>query len=188
MERRAFFRTGIKKAAQTILEQVDAHVEARANRWIRPPFALGEMNFLLACSRCDKCLAVCPPKILFRLPVRVGIQSAGTPAMDLTHKGCQMCSDWPCVAVCEPAALRLPAPQKEKPPRPKLAILHIQTARCLPYQGPECGACGPACPIPGALSWREGRLPVIHADHCTGCALCREACVTEPKAITIKKT
>ena len=55
---------------------------------------------------------------------------------------------------------------------------------CLPYLGPECGACNGYCPVPGAMHWQHER-PSINDALCTGCGLCREACVIEPKAISI---
>ena len=70
-------------------------------------------------------------------------------------------------------------------PPPRLAVAEVDTATCLPYQGPECGACAGSCPVPGALVW-ELEKPRIDSGHCTGCALCREACIVEPKAIQIR--
>jgi len=78
--------------------------------------------------------------------------------MDLSSRGCHMCSDWPCVLACEPGALG--RKQDDLGAFPKLAKVTINEDTCLPYQGPECGACA-------------------------GCALCREACITIPNSITI---
>ncbi len=124
--------------------------------------------------------------MLFRLPARLGLQVVGTPAMDLRHHGCHMCADWPCVNACETGALKLPDPGGESPPAAvKLAQARVDPSLCLAYLGPECGACAHACPIPGALEWVDGLKPVVNQDRCTGCALCREACIVEPKAIEI---
>ncbi|MEE8435675.1 MAG: hypothetical protein V3S64_12885, partial [bacterium] len=57
-------------------------------------------------------------------------------------------------------------------------------ASCLPFQGPECGVCVSVCPVPGAIAL-EGTLPRIDLEHCTGCALCRRACIVSPSAITV---
>jgi NAD-dependent dihydropyrimidine dehydrogenase PreA subunit len=90
------------------------------------------------------------------------------------------------VAACEPDALRLPEQEEEGPPAPaKLARVRIDPETCLPYSGPECGACAHACPVPGALEWEGGLRPVIDEERCTGCALCREACIMEPKAVEV---
>jgi len=193
MKRRDLFRLGAQKTAQAVLEIAGAKAAARAKNWIRPPYALEELDFLLACTRCDKCIEACPHDVLFTLPARRGLQVVDTPAMDLLNHGCHLCEDWPCVTVCEPGALRFPDQDKEEagaggdppPPLPKLARVTINENACLPYSGPECGACRPVCPVPGALAWEGGTKPRIVQELCTGCALCREVCVVHPKAVEI---
>lgn len=182
MKRRDFFRLGARKAAHVAYKTAGARAAQRARNWIRPPFALAELDFLIACTRCDACIDACPHGVLFPLPVRLGVQVAGTPAMDLLAKGCHMCEDWPCVSACEPAALAVPETEPETPP--KFAVATIVPESCLPYSGPECGACDHVCPVPGALEW-HGAKPVINQDLCSGCAMCREACIVEPKAVAI---
>jgi len=182
MKRRDFFKLGARKAAQVAYKVTNDRVTKRARNWIRPPFALPELDFLIACTRCDQCIEACPHDVLFTLPARLGIQVAGTPAMDLLAKGCQMCDGWPCVTVCEPNALISPEPEA---PLPRLAAASIVVDHCLPYSGPECGACSHSCPVPGALEWDYRGRPTINQDLCTGCALCRADCIVEPKAIAI---
>ena len=185
MDRRGFFKLGLQNVTKVAVHLADEAVTRRASHWIRPPFALAELEFLLACTRCDKCLEACPHDVIFKLPARLGAQVVGTPAMDLLNKGCHLCDDWPCVTACEPEALQLPAPEEEAGrPLPKLAQAAIDTSSCLPYQGPECGACKPACPVPGAMTW-DVEKPVINPAACTGCGLCREACIVEPGAVNI---
>ncbi len=193
MDRREFFRRAAGKAAQTAVKEADRRVEARAAHWIRPPYARPELEFLLACTRCGACVEACPHGVVFALPARVGARAAATPALDLLNKACHLCEGWPCVVVCEPDALRLPEhPSAEgrgeeepaEPPLPRLARVYVDTQTCLPYKGPECGACAGSCPVPGALYW-DGDRPRIDAERCTGCAQCREACILEPKAILI---
>jgi len=187
MDRRAFFRKGLKEVAEVAVKHADTQACGRAERWIRPPYALVELEFLLTCTRCGECIAACPHGVVFPLPARLGAQVMNTPALDLLNKGCQLCEDWPCVAACEPGALRLPEVDEEdtsRPP-PRIAVASIDTGSCLPYSGPECGACAASCPVPAALSW-DGERPRIAPGLCTGCALCREACIVEPKAIQIQ--
>ncbi len=186
IKRRDFFRLGAQKAAQVACRLAGDKAARRAQNWFRPPFAADELEFLLACTRCDKCIEACDYGVLFKLPARLGIPVVGTPAMDLLNRGCRMCPDWPCVKACEPEALRLPGRGgATAPARAKLADVRIDPDTCLPYAGPECGACAHACPVPGALEWLDGVKPVINQERCTGCALCREACIVEPKAVKV---
>ncbi len=184
MQRRDFFRLGARKAAEAVVRVVDERAMHRARNWLRPPFAQPEPEFLLSCTRCDDCIAACPYDVIFKLPARYGIEVVGTPAMDLANRGCHLCEDWPCVTACEPHALALPASELGED-APRLANLQIDTEVCLPYSGPECGACADSCPVPGALEWKDGVKPHINQDICTGCALCREACILTPKAIAV---
>ncbi|WJW74801.1 hypothetical protein QVG61_09845 [Thiohalobacter sp. IOR34] len=185
MDRRAFFQQALRKTGRQVVKQVDARVSQRASRWIRPPHALDELEFLLACTRCNACVEACPEQLIFPLPSRLGAQVVATPALDLLHKACALCEDWPCVAACEPGALRLPEVEEEAArPLPRLARLEIDPASCLPYSGPECGACSGSCPVPGALGWM-GPRPQIDAGRCIGCAQCRSACILDPPAMRL---
>lgn len=186
MDRRGFFRKALRKTGETVVQHADAQARRRAAHWIRPPFALDELEFLLACTRCSDCFEACTYQVVFPLPARLGAQVAGTPAMDLLNRSCHLCEDWPCVSACEHHALKLPETSDNDPPSlPSMALAWIDTDRCLPYSGPECGACASSCPVPGALEW-EMEKPRINQMACTGCALCREACIVEPKAISVK--
>ena len=185
MDRRAFFRRAAGKATEVVVKEVDDKVKAEAVHWIRPPYAVDELEFLLACTRCGECVTACPHDVIFPLESRLGAKVVNTPAMDLLNKGCHLCEDWPCVNACEPKALKFPEVEEdEKMPLPVLAKASINTSTCLPYSGPECGACQGSCPVPGALVWEMER-PRVDQDICTGCAMCREACIVEPKAVLI---
>jgi ferredoxin-type protein NapG len=187
VDRRNFFRKGIQQLGRGVVKEVNRRADKRASRWIRPPYALDELDFLLACTRCNACIEACPHGVVFPLPVRCGATVAGTPALDLLNKACHLCKDLPCVVACEPRALRLlESDEDETPPLlPELALASIDPRHCLPYQGPECGACYGICPQPGALLW-DGPRPHIDSNKCIGCALCRVACIEDPKAINIQ--
>lgn len=186
MDRRSFFRRAAGKAAETVVKEADRKVKAEASRWIRPPYAIDELEFLLACTRCGECISACPHDVVFPLTARLGAKVVNTPAMDILNKGCHCCEDWPCVAVCEPGALAITEAEEEETPvaYPVMAKAKVDTEHCLPYSGPECGACRGICPVPDAMTWERER-PVIQADVCIGCGMCREVCIVEPKAIKI---
>ncbi len=191
--RRAFFKHGLKKISQTAVSYADKKVNKNAALWFRPPFAVDELDFILLCTRCNDCVQACPHQVIFPLPAKYGATVVNTPVMDLLNKACHLCPDWPCVTACESKALAFPEvaqddiEDSEKQPEytpPKLAQAQILQQQCLPYQGPECGACRSACPVPGALQWDMTR-PIINLEQCCGCALCRDACITQPAAIKI---
>ncbi len=185
LSRRQLFKRGIDRATRAGVDLVEQRVEQKARHWIRPPFARPELDFLLACTRCDACMEACPHQVIFPLPFSRGAEVAATPALDLLNKGCHLCSDWPCVQACGDGALVFPETEEEDHVLPAtLASVEIDTSTCLPYNGPECGACRGSCPVPGALLW-QGERPHIEAEACVGCALCREACILEPKAIKV---
>ena len=213
MDRRNFFKQGFDKLAGGAINVAEAHLEHKAKHWIRPPYARQELDFLLACTRCDACIEACPHQVIFPLPLARGAEVVQTPALDLLNKGCHLCEDWPCVDACEPGALEIKLDEadnigqtdttnindnskdhnlddkiNDNQPHvalPVLAKAEINTDRCLPYSGPECGACQGSCPIPDTLVFNSEK-PSINQLQCVGCGLCREACIAEPKAINLR--
>ena len=193
LDRRGFFRMGARKTAKTVIDMADKRAQERAKHFVRPPFAVPELEFLLKCTRCNDCITACPHDTVFSLTARLGVEVMATPALDLTHKACHLCADWPCITACKTGALALPLDDKDQQdeqteeqsaplPLPKLALAKIDQTSCLPFSGPECGACGSVCPVPNAIEWDMTR-PKINPAVCTGCALCRQSCITSPKSI-----
>ena len=196
MNRRQFFKNGLDKVKKVAMNAADIRAKSKATHWIRPPFAIGELDFLLTCARCNECIDACPHDVIFGLPISRGAEVAGTPALNLLNRGCHLCENWPCVNVCETGALSFPAQpesqeQKERQEQqdqalvaPRISVAVIETDQCLPYLGPECSACKDSCPLDGALIF-EGVRPAINSEVCVGCGLCREVCIANPKAIGI---
>ena len=48
MDRRSFFRSAIDKGSKTAVKAIDTSVNKQASHWLRPPFALNELEFLLS--------------------------------------------------------------------------------------------------------------------------------------------
>ena len=186
MNRRELFKQAAAKVTRLAVKEASMRATVRGTRWIRPPYALDELEFLLACTRCGECTHACPHDVIFPLSARLGAQVAATPALDLLNHGCHLCAEWPCVSACKPGALKLPeAKDGEAISPPGLAAVSVNTANCLAYLGPECGACASSCPVPGAMIWDQEK-PQIGPETCTGCGMCREACVVELKAIEVR--
>ncbi|MCP5078304.1 MAG: hypothetical protein GY951_09650 [Psychromonas sp.] len=67
---------------------------------------------------------------------------------------------------------------------PPMASAYMSETLCMPYSGPECGACKGSCPIPDTLIFINEK-PIINLQNCIGCGLCIQSCISNPKAITI---
>lgn len=180
MERREFFRRGVRESARALAHVAAEKLPTRIARYVRPPFADPEFERL--CTRCDACAKACSYDVLFSLSKDQAGAGSGLPAMDLLNKGCRLCDGWPCVTACEAGALRLPGDAEAVP---HLAHVSIDEELCLPYSGPECGACAHACPVDGALNWVDQTKPAIDPAACVGCALCRATCIANPNAINV---
>jgi ferredoxin len=82
----------------------------RDNKFERPLTALPEDEFLTLCSRCQKCIAVCPYKATTPVLLSESVTSAGTPKLvssclygDKSYMGCPGY----CAMECPTGALRL---------------------------------------------------------------------------------
>ena len=148
---------------------------------VRPPGTQSELEFLTTCTGCGRCLAVCPVDALIPAAVPATTGSGVEkflPVIDFSANLCVLCADTPCIAVCEPRALRFPGD----------AGIHLTEVRfdprhCLPYQGPECGACADSCPLPGVLVFHDWK-PVFELPACAGCGACMRRCPMEPKPLS----
>jgi ferredoxin-type protein NapG len=148
-----------------------------ASPWPLPPGAAEEGEFLRLCTRCDDCAVACPYYAIGIIPADGG-EWAGTPALNTNQTPCHLCPDIPCAKACTTGAL-VPV----EPHAMFFGLAEIDESKCMPFSGPECGACVPACPI-NAMHL-DLTKPVINFDVCNGCGLCREACPVYGKAIDI---
>lgn len=143
---------------------------------LRPPGAIEESAFLSACTRCGKCLEACPHQALVLAPERFRA-AAGTPMLAPLDSPCRLCDDLPCVAACEPKALRADLPLR-------MGTAVISPIHCLAHRNSPCSACVEQCPVPAALRFEAGR-PVVVADACTGCGVCQHVCPAPQNAVLI---
>lgn len=171
--------------------------QARPAQALRPPGALDEAEFLSACVRCGLCVRDCPPQNLKLSQLGDGMGrdvAVGTPYFVAREVPCEMCEDLPCVKACPTGALD-PLLTKIEDARMGLAVL-IDQESCLNFLGLRCDVCYRVCPvIDQAITLekfsnpRSDRhallLPTVHAEACTGCGKCEQACVLEAAAIKV---
>jgi len=137
------------------------------NHPIRPPWALNEMAFQDACTRCGDCISVCPEKIL----IREGVN--GYPHIDFKYGECTFCGD--CARVCPTTALN------SAQTLPWMIKAYVADS-CLAANQVLCMTCSDQCdvrairftPVAAAVS-----QPEINLDVCTGCGACVAACPTQ---------
>jgi ferredoxin-type protein NapG len=193
IDRRRFFRRGLRELLKPLVDAVEPLEEAarqlgriearvpardRALAILRPPGALREQQFLDTCSRCRKCVEVCPAqciKIDFS-----GARGGGFPYIDPNEMPCVVCDGLLCMHNCPSGALVPTA----------LAMIDMGTARwnphtCVRRDGEDCRICVEHCPLGAvAIELRAGRVHVIEGG-CIGCGVCQHDCPTAPKSIVV---
>lgn len=179
--RREFLRESFRALGRLLGE---AAVQAAVNPekggpYLRPPGAVAEPGFLLACTRCGDCAASCPRGALRLLPPSAGA-AAGTPYIDPAERACDLCGL--CMQVCPAGALDGAA----DPRRIRMGTAIIDATRCWAYQGGICDLCYQRCPLADqALRIAAGK-PEVAPEACTGCGMCAEVCPATPLAVHIR--
>ena len=149
-------------------------------RLLRPPGALPPGEFESVCSRCAKCVEVCPADAIKIDPA--GLLAEGLPYIVAADQPCVVCSDLSCMKNCPSGALKLV----------DIAAIRMGTAKthhatCLRSHGEECRLCVEACPLGETaitISPTTGKVRV-KKDGCIGCGLCESRCPTEPRSIFV---
>ncbi|WP_442510954.1 4Fe-4S dicluster domain-containing protein [Novipirellula sp. SH528] len=143
---------------------------------LRPPGAIDEESFLNECTRCNRCIEVCPHDAIIHAPPRMR-EAAGTPMIDPDHQPCMMCDDFPCITACEPGVLTTHV-------RPMMGTAVVTEHLCLAHHGTTCTVCSERCPVEGAIQVSEGK-PKVKESACTGCGVCRYVCPAPENAILL---
>ena len=165
---------------------------------LRPPAALSESEFLATCIKCGLCVEACPYDTL-QLAKPNDNKPLGTPFFIPRETPCYMCPDIPCVPVCPTGALDESLVSTKGVldiNMAEMGLAVVDDGSCIAFWGIQCDACYRACPLLGTAitieyskNERTGKhafmKPIVHADACTGCGMCEQACVTEKPAIFI---
>lgn len=199
-DRGDFFKSLGTLMAGFLAERLEDAVTGAGPSLLRPPGALDEFAFLVACTRCDKCILACPQGSLFKAGPQAAL-AAATPTLEPRHMPCFLCTSLPCITACPEGALVWPKRMVGAQELTGSAAVRMGTARvkkslCLTYDRGEqaaqpCRTCVDRCPYPEvAIRMVEpdgGGLPhpEVVADFCTGCGLCTFGCPTPEPAIVV---
>jgi len=200
-DRGDFFKALGTLVAGFLAERVEEAVTAAGPKLLRPPGALDEFDFLVACTRCDRCLRACPQGSIFRAGPQA-VLAAGTPAVDPRIMPCFLCTSLPCITACPEGALVWPRRRSgdqdlEGPPAVHMGTARVKRGLCLTYArderpAQECRTCVDRCPYPG-VAIRMGEPgpdspahPQVVEAFCTGCGLCTFACPAPQPAIVVE--
>ncbi len=144
-------------------------------RFLRPPGARPEAEFLARCLHCGQCVDVCPYGCI---TVRMSLSPfrSGTPQIDPQLSPCYLCMR--CCSVCPSEALENVSIDKVK-----MGEARLEKGKCHTWEGfILCRSCFERCPLKGnAIVLEKGMYPVI-TEKCAGCGICEHVCPT--RAIT----
>ena len=202
LNRRGFFRHGLRellnsvtKAAEPLaraLEPFARHGPPQAaslnlgrglpvslsNLVLRPPGALGESDFKETCSRCGRCVEVCPAQCI-KID-STGTKGDGVPYIDADTIPCVVCESLACMNTCPSGALA-PTPMYEI----DMGTAVWREELCIRSKGEECRICFEKCPLGTAAIDIIGPAVVVNPLGCIGCGICQHYCPTSPKAIVV---
>ncbi|MFQ5624192.1 MAG: 4Fe-4S dicluster domain-containing protein [Paracoccaceae bacterium] len=185
MKRRTFVKAlAISASAAAVPAPVEAARPRESLRYLRPPGALPEADFLSRCIHCGQCGEVCPNRTIKFFGLENGLDSADTPHIIPREKACILCMK--CGDVCPTGSIR-PIERDAEAILENVSMGHavVDETLCLSFQGKTCGVCYRACPLPG-VAMTIGMLEQPHVtDKCVGCGICERSCIQMPQAIRI---
>lgn len=171
-----FFKTSLVKAA--------FKAKQFTQRYLRPPGALKEEDFINRCIRCNQCAEICPNNCIKFFGSENGLESHGTPYITPREKACILCMK--CGDVCPTGAIQ-PIKRQLEPivQQVNMGVARVDKQLCLSWQGKSCGVCYRACPLSDvAIKVGFMEQPEV-LDACVGCGLCERSCIQVPQAIKV---
>ena len=180
--RRNFLEGTALGATAAVMSKVDYRIKERHPNLIRPPAALPEEEFNIACIRCGECKKACITGGIQPTFLEGGVPSLMTPrlipSMGYCEEKCNMCS-----SVCPTGAI-----QKfkiEEKPHIVIGKAKIDRSSCIAWALEEyCLVCDEHCPYQ-AIYWKKidnQRKPFVDLDKCVGCGTCENKCPVQPVA------
>jgi MauM/NapG family ferredoxin protein len=185
MRRRDFIKSLAVISLATVLPGIGRAARFQPSlRFLRPPGALKEEDFLARCIRCGKCGEACPNRTIKFFDFENGTAALNTPYIIPREKACILCMK--CGDACPTGAIQ---PIRREADtilaNVRMGTARVDTSLCLSYQGKTCGVCYRACPLQD-VAIKVGMLEQPHVqDACVGCGLCERSCIQIPQAIRI---
>lgn len=151
-------------------------------RFLRPPGALPEEEFLSTCATSGECVGACPVTAI-RPATSDDTRLDGRPVIEANLQACVVCDDLACMKACPTGAL-----QEVPVEAIRMGTAELDEELCLRSHGEDCQICVDKCPLGSAalelVSFDSEVL--VHAEGCVGCGVCQMYCPTEPAALEVR--
>ena len=155
-------------------------------RFVRPPGAGEEEEFLARCLRCGECMKVCITGGLQPVLLEAGLEAMWTPKLvpriGYCEYNCTLCG-----RVCPTEAL--PRLNEKEKHETVLGTAFFDRNRCIPWaENRNCAVCEECCPTPtksivlrdtglkDEVTGEPLRRPFVDTEVCIGCGLCEHKC------------
>ncbi|MDI6781505.1 MAG: 4Fe-4S binding protein [bacterium] len=174
------FAMGAGLISSSVMRVIPSTQDSHLIRPIRPPGALPEDRFKIACIRCGACTKVCISHGLVPDFFGSGLIGLGSPRLMPRIGACEDYCNL-CGQVCPSGAIqRLDEDEKRKW---KIGTAVIDTKRCLAYtqDGKLCLICDEQC-LYNAISIDRQKRPVVDKKKCIGCGVCENKCPIQGNA------